>query len=192
MLALVCGVISLVAIISFVVLIIVQRGLCKKQSKKRFIMPIASFVLSIVMAVAIIAVIAYASSTVYTSKEYGETLPRGSEETESLIKEYMDSCGIEFENEAIWEETETVEVTFGEDHQIRNMEFFDKNYNNIFSYYAEDTSFYDSGIAIAPLVYGVIILTFETVVLFVASLCMALLTKRRRVSEMEEINIMNL
>lgn len=185
-----------VTVLTVVGVIIGQISICKNKEGKRFVIPIVClFFTGFFISCTVGAGSAAYRNMSIASVAKEEEIRRDAELFDKIIAEYEQATGIYFNEQPWWNEVETVKAVFGSDNEIMNIECYDKDGVSIFTYASEDvqdgteSSLSSAFYVVVP---ALLIFTFGSGVLCLITFIMALVVGKRKVSESQEIDIMNL
>jgi len=186
----------MVTVLTVVGVIIGQISICKNKEGKRFVIPIVClFFTGFFISCTVGAGSAAYRNMSIASVAKEEEISRDAELFDKIIAEYEQATGIYFNEQPWWNEVETVKAVFGSDNEIMNIECYDKDGVSIFTYASEDVQDGTES-SLSPAFYVVVpallIFTFGSGVLCLITFIMALVVGKRKVSESQEIDIMNL
>lgn len=180
---------SVIGLILIAGLVIFEVSVCKKHPKKKYILPVLCLTLAVlsVFGVIFFAVVAY--------KDEPEVSPtvvefdRTSDDFLENVEHYMDEVGSHVENKDLYDSFNSVTVYLDEYENAESMFIYDKNGNEVLTVLTEKKAVpFGNGIPLS-LVLGLGAMLFLT---FVITLIIALKSTSRKVSESEEIDILNL
>ena len=180
---------SAIGLILIAGLVICEVSICKKHPKKKYILPVMCLILAVlsVFGVVFFAVVAYRDEPEVspTVVEFDRT----SDDFLENVEHYMDEVDAHVENKDLYESYNSVTVYLDEHENAESMFIYDKNGNEVFTVLTEkeDVSS-EKGIPVS-LILGLGLVLFLT---FVITLILALTSTSRKVSESEEIDILNL
>lgn len=170
-------------------LVIFEVSICKRHPRKKYILPLMCLFLAVlsVFGGTFFAVVAYKDETEVSPSVV--EFDRTSDDFFENVEHYMDEVGSHVENKDLYESYNSVTVYLDEHENAESMFIYDKNGDEVFSVLTEreDVSS-ENGIPVS-LILGLGLVLFLT---FVITLILALTSTSRKVSESEEIDILNL